>query len=516
MTKVIENQTPAEFITEKAWGKGRVHATFERAATVNRYNSITYSQPYADDTSVLSLSSFVPSQGNFFDLPSEHGACTFLGISSDQLIAMQENKVSRLGLNKDVLETGTQAGVVTISSQLINNLVSYAGDFGTSNPESVLIRDGIVYFADVARRAIVKLSSNGLEVISNKDISSTVEEKIASWETASGKTIVSGFDPEDNIYYITFSPQGSFNGYTLGYDEKGGFWQGNYTFYADRYAALKDRFFGFKSSNNTIVHEFKDSALSNKFFNTDGSADASKIRVVFNANPSMVKTFQALSIEAKQPWSAKVLDSDGRQSDSISFSKREDSFYGSIGGIKEYLSSLGVGGGTDLDRHTSDSRYLPLGTVSSATNSGDQGFGNDKSTIVLENSLRGMSIPLGYELYYIDSSGNMAAARSNLAEYGEAPKITSVDRSTSTVVVEPAFDTTPQDDAVGEVAAGTKLFIGNPNKGLTSERIRDRYAVAELSFTPSLVGNSDYVFSGEELYAINAHFSNSPLNDAIG
>ncbi len=512
---VLENEAPGEFITEKAWSQGRVHAVFERAATINRYNGITFSQPYADDTSVLALSAFVPSQANFFDLPSEHGACNFLGMSSDQLLAIQENKVSRLGINKDVLETGTQAGVVTISSKLINNLVSYSGDFGTSNPESVLIRDGVTYFVDSERRAVLKVNNQGLEVISNKDISSTVEAQIAAWETATGKTIVSGFDPEDNIYYVTLSPQGGFGGYTLGYDEKGGFWQGNYTFYADRYAALKDKFFAFKSSNNTIIHEFKDTTLSNRFFNSSGSPSPSKIRVVFNGNPSMVKTFQAISVEAKEAWSAKVMDSDGRESDSISFSEREDAFYGSIGGIKSYLSTIATAGGVDLNRHTSDSRYIPLGTIASAVNSGDQGFGNDKSTIVLENSLRGMSLPLGYELYYINSSGDMASADSNLAEYGQTPKLTSVDRSTSTVVFEPAWDGTPNSNVLTNPPVGTKLFIANPNLGLTSERIRDRYAVAELSFTPSAATSSDIVLSGEELYAINAHFVNSPLNDSL-
>ena len=164
---------------------------------------------------------------------------------------------------------------------------------------------------------------------------------------------------------------------------------------------------------------------------------------------------------------------------------------------------------------TNDSRYLPLGTISSAVNSGDQGYGNDKSTIVLENSLRGMSLPLGYELYYINSNGDMAKTFSNSAEYGQIPKLTSVDRSTSTVVFEPAWDLSPLSNVNNPPPVGTKLFIANPNLGLTSERIRDRYAVAELSFTPSAAASTDIVLSGEELYAINAHFVNSPLNDSL-
>lgn len=505
----LECETPGEFITEKSWSKGRAHATFERAATINRYNSITYSQPYADDTNVLALSSFVPSQANFFDLPSEHGPCTYIGLSSDNLMAMQENKVSRLGLNKGVLETGTQSGVVTISTKLINNLVSYAGDFGTKNPESVLIRDGVVYFVDSERRAIVRISNKGLEVISDKDVKSKISNEIQAWENNTGLTIVSGYDAEDDIYYATLTPRNSFNGYTIGYDEKGGFWQGNYTFYADRYASLKDSFYGLKAGNDSIMHEFSDLSISNRFFDSSASPVASKVRVVSNANPSMVKKYQAISVESKVQWSAKLFDSDGRESKEVSFSEREDAFYGMVEGIKTYISA-----DTNSKRKTNDVRYLPLGTVSSATNSGDQGYGNDRTTIVLENNLRGMHLPINYDLYYVDSGDKIIPATSNLAEYGYAPRLVSVDRTTSTVVFEPAFDLTPSDNAPNAPTAGMKLFLSHSLDGLTSEGIRDHYSVIELSLTPDDTAGLD--IDGEELYAINAYFKNSPLNHAIG
>jgi len=497
----IENQTPGEFITEKAWSKGRTHVTFERAATVNRYNSITFSEPYADDTAVLALSSFVPSQANFFDLPSEHGPCTFLGLSTDQLIAIQENKVSRLGLNKGVLETGTQSGVVTISSKLINNLVSYGGDFGTSNPESVLIRDGIVYFVDAERRSLIKLSNKGLEIISDKDIKSTFQYQVALWENANGKTIVSGFDPEDDIYYVTLSPQGGFDGYTLGYDEKGGFWQGNYTFYADRYASLKDRFFGLKRSAGTLIHEFNDLSYSNRYFDSSGSSDASTIRVVSNANPSMVKTFQALSVESRAEWSAKLIDSDGRDSKAVTFSEREGAFYGMVEGIAAYVDNE--------SRQTNDVRYLPLGTVNTCTITG----GGTETTITLTNNLRGMTIPINYSLYYLDGSGNMEVIRDNAGT--SILTVKSVDRSTSTVVFNGDLDLVPSPGGANDLlTGGEKLFVAHALDGLTSESIRDHYAIVELSHTPAS-DLTDEVITGQELYAVNTHFVNSPLNDAI-
>ena len=92
-------------------------------------------------------------------------------------------------------------------------------------------------------------------------------------------------------------------------------------------------------------------------------------------------------------------------------------------------------------------------------------------------------------------------------------------RSDSKIRFTPAYDLTPNDDVNSPPTAGMNLFIAHPTAGYTTEKVRDNYIVVELSFTP-FTGNYeelvDLEVSGEELYAINAHFSNSPLNDAIG
>ncbi len=488
----LECEQPSDAYEEKAWSQGRAHTTFERAATINRYNGITYSQPYADDTNVMSLSSFVPSQANFFDLPSEGGACNFIGLQGDNLMSIQENKVSRLSINKSVLETGTQSGVVALSNKVINNIVTYAGDFGTKNPESVLMRDGVSYFVDSERRAIVRISNKGLEVISDKDVKSKISGQIQSWEGQSGKTIVSGYDAEDDIYYATLHPAGVFNGYTIGYDEKGGFWQGNYTFYADRYASLKDSFYGLKAGNNSLVHEFKDTNVSNRFFDTSANPVASKIKVVSNANPSMVKTYQAVSLESNSAWTVQLFDSKGSISRNVSFSEREGAFYGEVEGISAYASYI---------NDVNDSRYLPLGTYDSSDVVGGV------SIVTLQNNIRGMHIPLNYTVFLLGDSSN--SVTDGTIEALDSLTVTSVNRTTSEITLSGTIS------VASGVSQGDKLFIGQSGNGFTSDKIRDHYAVIDAQYTPpsSIV---DEGIGGEELYAINAYFKNSPLNHAIG
>ena len=127
-----------------------------------------------------------------------------------------------------------------------------------------------------------------------------------------------------------------------------------------------------------------------------------------------------------------------------------------------------------------------------------------------------MHIPIGYELYYL-TSGQIDKAPSDIIDHpGVTPKVVEVDRANNTISVEPAFDSNTL-GGINQVAPppeDTKLFVAHSLDGLTSEGIRDHYSVIELSLTPDDTAGVD--IDGEELYAINAYFKNSPLNHAIG
>jgi len=48
--KYIEDPSTSDLFESRSWDRGRAHSVFKDAAEVNRYNGITYSDPYADDT----------------------------------------------------------------------------------------------------------------------------------------------------------------------------------------------------------------------------------------------------------------------------------------------------------------------------------------------------------------------------------------------------------------------------------------------------------------------------------
>lgn len=469
-TKYLEDEGLNDLYDSENWDRGRVHSVFQEAATVNRYNGITYSEAYADDTAVLKLSSFTPSLANFFDLPSEKGRCSYIESFLDDLICFQETKCSLVKVNKDVIQTGSQAGLVSLSTSVLNNTTPFGGDFGTQNPESVLIRDGVGYAVDKRRAAIFRLSLQGLNPISDTDIKSFVESRFSTWSSNSGAKIVSGYDQEDDIYYVTLIADSDSNSTTLGWDESGSFWQGQYTFYPDIYASLGDKFFGAKykqigGNDDAIIHEFTDvNTNSNQFFG-EGSAE-SKVTVVSNYNPSMVKQYNSISLEGDSAWTTTLESSTGQTTANLVFDEKEDAFYANVTGDTSSNST---------------NQYIPVGTVASV----------DGNVITMTNNLRGIHIPVGYSIF----KNNAGTAYTQIIG---SPTVSSVDRPNSKVTVSSGVNINPND----------KLFVANTG-GITGDQIRGHYCKIKCSLTPTLTAK-------EELYSINANFVNSKANHALG
>lgn len=477
----VESQYVSDFFQSKRWSRGRAHTTFERAATINRYNSITYSGAYSDDTSVLTLSSFNPSLGNFFDLPSENGRCSFIGRLGDNLLTIQENKCSLVAINKDVIQTGTQSGLVSLSTNVLNNLTQYSGSYGTENPESVLVRDSTCYFADLSQSAVVKVGQS-MEVLSEKDIKSSMDFDFNSLRSKSGaKKVYCGYDPEDSVLYVTMrTPTETIR--TYGYNESIGAWQSKYTFYPKMYASLKNTFFmcQYDTSDtnfNYFVHYQSSIAGSNKF---PGSADRaeSSFSIICNDLPSSVKAYKSISIEGDSAWTASLRSSSGQvvlnsSMPDSAFSEKEDAFYIQIPRSQSASST---------------NQYIPVGTSGSA-------FG---ARITMASNLKGKHVPIGYQLYKGSAAGFIKITR-NVGGEDLDSRLTSIDRSTNELV----FDNRP--DLAGiSTTGGDTIFLAAENN-LTGDQIRGHYLRVDLQKTPT--GNSV-----EEVYSVNAMYEESKAN----
>lgn len=497
----LEDSSLTDSVSSKHWSKGRAHVVFEKSASVRRANSVTYSDPFNQDMSTLTLSSFDSS--SFSNLDLNYGAARYISDYNGNLLALQENKVSITPISKSIFnQAGGGDGVVSLSSDVINssNTNYLTGDYGVAqHPESVLVYDNQIFFADSSRSAIVRVSSEGLSPISEKNISSYITSKFSAFNsgTSDYKRIVSGYDPENHIYYVTLRERNTTDtatapvddsAVTLGYDVRRGKWQGIYTFYPDDYSHLNNSMYSFKYDDQPdlsgpsgplqqdhIMHKHSPSAIKNRFYGN--TADDSIVEIVSKYNPSSIKVFDSISIEGDDAWSAQVttpLNQDtgvGNMADS-SFKQKEGYWYRDIAGDTSSNST---------------SQLLAIGTVSSVS-------GTD---ITITGGLSRVRVPIGGTIQFVDASSTSALANSNSDGSGDVT-VSSVNYDTGVITASAAVNTS--------IVSGDDVVIVL-NSSLNGDRIRGPYAKIKLTLNKS---------TASELYSVNVNFTNSSLNHALG
>jgi|TARA_R100000479_G_scaffold65066_2_gene30981 hypothetical protein len=200
----IEDYAISDFYMSRNFTKNKPYAFIPNSKTIRRRSSITYSDAYVIDSDRLNLSSFNLSLANWQDIDLIYGSISSLVSRGDALTVLQESKASQLPVGKNIIEFSSGNANVTASKNVLGNPSYYAGDYGTSNPESVVERFGVVYFADSEAGKVIRLSADGITPISEKGMDSFFEDKFKNLISATDKPrVVGGFDPDNNEYLIT-------------------------------------------------------------------------------------------------------------------------------------------------------------------------------------------------------------------------------------------------------------------------------------------------------------------------
>jgi len=207
LIEFIEDYSVSDFFSSKATSIGRPFAYIPEAKTIRRRASVTYSEPYVADTDRLGLASFNLSLANWTDLELVNGSIQSMLNRNEALTVVQESKSCQVPINRNLIQFSNGSSNVTASSNVLSTPNYYAGDFGTSNPESVVERFGVVYYVDAKAGKIIRLSADGITPISEKGMDSFFEERFKSlYSSTDSPRVVGGFDPDNNEYLVTVEP----------------------------------------------------------------------------------------------------------------------------------------------------------------------------------------------------------------------------------------------------------------------------------------------------------------------
>ena len=345
---VAEDYYANDFLPTNSWGKGRPNAFSENSKQVNRYQTITWSDSFFTDTNDNGFSSFNTALVNFKEFQNGYGSIQLLRRRGNDLVCYQEDRVSNILVNKDILFTPDGSSTVSISNNFVSEPNYYSGDYGIGlNPESFAEADGRHYWASAKRGNILRLGGDGITPISEYGMRSYFDGVFSSFlpSIATAK-IFSGFDRDNQEYYVSI-PTG-IDTITICFSEQAKKWISRWSFKPEFYSGVNMKFITF-DEGKLYLHDAN--SLHSNFYGVQYNASFS---ITANANPQVIKTYRACELQSNKAWDCTVV-----QTNLVSSSIPEANFEEKEGFYHaEFLRTTGGSSGNK------EAPFVGLGTVS--------------------------------------------------------------------------------------------------------------------------------------------------------
>ena len=149
--------------------------------SVTRNHSVIYSGLFNSKTNVNETNVFSSAQSITFAAPEQYGSIQKLYSEDTKLIFLQENKISRAMVNKNILYTAEGRGAPVSSQNLvIGEITPFVGEYGISrDPYSFAQFGRRKYFTDKNRNVVLRLSDNGLTEISGYGMTDFFRDRLS-------------------------------------------------------------------------------------------------------------------------------------------------------------------------------------------------------------------------------------------------------------------------------------------------------------------------------------------------
>jgi len=173
----------------------------------DRFAGMTYSGLYSEESNVNRLNEFNLGLANFKDCEVIYGPIEVLHSRETDIMCLQEDKISYVLAQKDVLTTAAGGGALSSSPLILGQQVARIEEYGiSSNPESFASYGDSMYFTDAKRNAVIQLKGAGrqqaLVVISELGMRSYFRDLFTQ---NFNKQKLGGFDPYMNEYVLSSS-----------------------------------------------------------------------------------------------------------------------------------------------------------------------------------------------------------------------------------------------------------------------------------------------------------------------
>jgi hypothetical protein len=172
---------------------------------VRRGSSITYSGVYNFQNNVNKLNEFNLGLANYKDCEESYGPIQVLHARRIDILALQEDKISYIGVGVNLLTDATGGGILTSVPEVLGKQIARIEEYGISaNPESFCHYGRDVYFTDAKRSSVIQLKggegADSLNVISEIGMRTWFRDM---FQTSFDRQKIGGYDPYMNEYVLS-------------------------------------------------------------------------------------------------------------------------------------------------------------------------------------------------------------------------------------------------------------------------------------------------------------------------
>ena len=331
----------------------KVSTTIDESFTERtQKNSLIYSGIFNSESNLNKLNEFNTALKITKELNPEYGSIQKLHTRDTDLIALCEDKVLRILANKDALFNADGNVNLTATENVLGQAIAYNGDYGISqNPESFAHHGYRAYFTDKARGAVIRLSRDGITVISSKGMTTFFRENLLE----EAGNIIGSYDVYSKQYILSLPTYGR----SISFKEDVDGWVSTLTFIPDGGVSLNGNYY--TCYNGELYLHHASDVERNTFY---GAHDNSGLKLIFNQEPSVIKNFKNLSYEGTTSWSvdSSGIVTDQQDGEIIEFKEKEGKYFGLISGIETEINTLQ---GDELDSRLKDFSIQGLGNISS-------------------------------------------------------------------------------------------------------------------------------------------------------
>ena len=313
----VESNRIRDDFNAKTMSKGvKASSTIdEEYAQERRGHGMIYSGIYNSTSGVNNLNQFNMAEKITKDLNPIYGTIQKLHARDTDLIALCEDKIFRILANKDALYNADGNANLVSTNRVLGQTTPYVGEYGISkNPESFASFGFRAYFVDKSRRAVIRLSRDGITDVASKGISDYITDALSSHTGA----IQGSFNEDTSSYNVTI------NGETLAFKESVDGWSTRLSFVPESGLSLNAVYYTFKNGN---IYAHTNTTVSNFY----GTQYDTSVTLLHNDEPSRIKNFKTLSYEGDNGWTATV-DTDQQDGEVVTWKDKEGIYYNYIRG----------------------------------------------------------------------------------------------------------------------------------------------------------------------------------------